>query len=98
MVDKKHISVFVSYAVPQKQEVLTIRVPNKSKVIEAIEKSGIMQRFKEIDLSKNSVGIYGKIVQLDQVLQEFDRIEIYRSLLMDPMQARRVRANVQNEA
>ena len=97
MVDENFISVFVSYAVSGKQEVLTIQVPIKSNVKQAIEMSGIMQKYTEIDFSKNSFGIYGKVVQLDQALQEHDRIEVYRSLIVDPMQARRVRANLQKE-
>ncbi len=97
MVDVKFISVFVVYALPDKQEVITIQVPIKCNVGQAIEISGIMQKYGEIDLLKNSFGIYGKIVQLDQVLQEHDRVEIYRPLIVDPMQARRARADLQKE-
>ncbi|RLA27619.1 MAG: hypothetical protein DRQ63_05505, partial [Gammaproteobacteria bacterium] len=35
------------------------------------------------------VGIWGRAVQEDQSLREGDRIEIYRSLLIDPRAARR---------
>ena len=51
--------------------------------------------FNEIDLDKVGIGIFGKIVEFDQILQDQDRVEIYRPLATDPMQARRKRADIQ---
>ena len=48
--------------------------------------------FNEISLSTNQVGVFGEVVSLDQIVAAGDRIEIYRPLKMDPMQARRLRA------
>ena len=61
-------------------------------VREAIELSGILQKFKDIDLKKNKVGIFGKITSLDKVLRDKDRIEIYRPLIADPKEIRRKKA------
>jgi hypothetical protein len=61
-------------------------------VAEAIERSGIIERFPEIDLAKNKVGIFGKLAKLDKVLQPGDRVEIYRPLIADPKEARKKRA------
>ena len=61
-------------------------------VIDAIKKSSILLYFPEINLSKNKVGIYGKLVELDHIVKNNDRIEIYRPLSIDPKKARRVRA------
>ena len=48
--------------------------------------------YPEINLSENSVGIFGNVATLNQVLQDKDRVEIYRSLQMNPIEARRLRA------
>ena len=86
------ISVEVAYALPQKQEVLSLKVRSGALVSEAITRSGILQDFPEIDLVSAKVGIYGKQVKLDAVLRDKDRIEIYRPLIADPKEIRRKRA------
>ena len=59
---------------------------------QAVKLSGILPRFPEIDLLKNKLGIYGKVVPPTTVLRDRDRIEIYRPLRVDPKEARRKRA------
>lgn len=86
------ISVEVAYALPQKQEVLSLKVRSGAQVSEAIARSGILQDFPEIDLASAKVGIYGKQVKLDAVLRDKDRIEIYRPLIADPKEIRKKRA------
>jgi len=86
------ISVEVVYALPQKQEVLTLKIGAGALVSEAIARSGILRDFPEIDLASAKVGIYGKQVKLDTVLRDKDRVEIYRALIADPKEVRRKRA------
>jgi len=86
------ISVEVTYALPQKQEVLSLKIRSGAVVSEAIARSGILRDFPEIDLASAKVGIYGKQVKLDAVLRDKDRIEIYRPLIADPKEIRRKRA------
>ena len=86
------ISVEVTYALPQKQEVLSLKIRSGALVSEAIERSGILRDFPEIDLGSAKVGIYGKQVKLDVVLRDKDRIEIYRPLIADPKEIRKKRA------
>ena len=62
-------------------------------VREAITQSGVLDRFGEISLEQNKVGIFGELVDLNYELADGDRVEIYRPLSMDPMEARRLRAN-----
>ena len=88
----EEIIVEVAYAMPDEQVILSIKVPTKSDVKQAIEKSGIQIKFPSIDLSKNKVGIFGKKTTLDHVLKNRDRIEIYRPLILDPKEMRRKRA------
>jgi len=87
------ILVEVAYALPEEQVIISIKVPTKFNVKQAIEKSGIQKKFPCIDLSKNKVGIFGKQTTLDYFLSDRDRIEIYRSLILDPKEMRRKRAS-----
>jgi uncharacterized protein len=86
------IPVEVAYALPQQQAVLKLDVPEGTQLGQAIERSGILKRFPEIDLEQCKVGIYGKLSSLDAVLRPGDRIEIYRPLQADPKEVRRQRA------
>ena len=88
----EEIMVEVAYALPEEQVIISIKVPTKFDVKQAIEKSGIQNKFPCIDLSKNKVGIFGKETTLNHPLNHRDRIEIYRPLILDPKEMRRKRA------
>lgn len=92
MVDEKLISVEIVYALPEQQLIITIQIPERSSIENAIQTSGILQRFPEIDLNMNKVGIFGKLAKLETSLRDMDRIEIYRPLIVDPKAVRRNRA------
>ena len=76
--------VGVAYADKFKQTWLKLDVPEGSTVREAIERSGLLERFPEIDLSVNKVGVFGKLSRLDATLNDGDRVEIYRPITVDP--------------
>ena len=82
----------VVYALPEQQVLLTLDVKPGTTAEEAIQLSGILQQFNDIDLSENKIGIFGKAVKLDEVLRDKDRVEIYRPLIADPKESRRKRA------
>ena len=86
------IMIEVSFALPKKQIIIPVLVPKGTSIKEAIELSGILKKFGEIDLDSNQVGIFGKLTTLDKVLRDRDRIEIYRPLIADPKEIRRKRA------
>ncbi len=86
------LTVEVVYALPAVQRLKQITVPPGTTVQQAIERSGILQDFPEIDLTKNKVGVFGKLTRLDAPLKDGDRVEIYRPLLADPKEVRRKRA------
>ena len=88
----EEIIVEVAYGMPGEQFIISIKVPTKFNVKQAIEKSGIQKKFPSIDLSKNKVGIFGKKTTLDHPLNDRERIEIYRPLILDPKEMRRKRA------
>jgi hypothetical protein len=86
------IQVEVAYARADIQRILSILIEADSTVAMAIERSGILLLFPEIDLTKQPVGIFSQCCQLTDHLKEGDRIEIYRPLSKHPMEARRQRA------
>jgi putative ubiquitin-RnfH superfamily antitoxin RatB of RatAB toxin-antitoxin module len=69
-----------------------MQVEQGTTIGEAIERSGVLAAFPEIDLATQPVGIYAKKKALDTPLRERDRIEIYRPLVADPKDSRRKRA------
>jgi putative ubiquitin-RnfH superfamily antitoxin RatB of RatAB toxin-antitoxin module len=86
------LQIEVAYATPEQQQIIAFTVPEHSTVEHAIQTSGILQHFPDIDLNQNAVGIFGKVCALNQTLRTGDRIEIYRPLQIDPKQARKQRA------
>lgn len=86
------INVEVVYANAKKQAVLSVSLAEQATVQAAIEQSGILQQYPEINLNENKVGIYSELVTLDTQLSDGDRVEIYRPLNITPMEARRLRA------
>ncbi len=90
--DRDRNRVEVAYAREDEQAIFSVAADQGLTAQEAIRRSGILRRFPEIDLAVNRVGVFGKLAQLDQVLQPGDRVEIYRSLIADPKEARKKRA------
>ncbi len=86
------ISIEVVYPLPQKQEIFTVRLPVGATVRQAIEASGVQQKYPEIDLAKNKLGVFAKLVKPDVLLRDKDRVEIYRPLIADPKEVRKQRA------
>lgn len=86
------INIEVVYALPAEQTLFKQSVPEGTTLAEAVQASGIFDKYPEIDLDANKLGIFGKLAKTDTVLRDRDRIEIYRPLIADPREARRKRA------
>ncbi|MDG2395620.1 RnfH family protein [Candidatus Thioglobus sp.] len=86
------MNIEVAYALEDKQTLLSLEVEEGVTLKQAIELSGILDSYPQIDLLKDKTGIFGKIAKLDTVLREKDRVEIYRPLIADPKQVRKERA------
>jgi uncharacterized protein len=78
------MNVGVAYADKFKQVWLKLEVPDGSTVQQAIEHSGILKQFPEIDLTAQKVGVFGKLTKLNAKVTEGERIEIYREITADP--------------
>ncbi len=94
------IEIEVVYAAVDRQVLRTVSVPEGATVRDALLKSGIGDEFPELDLAACPVGIFGKVIADPEVrlIQAGDRIEIYRPLLADPKEVRRLRAAKAAEA
>ena len=86
------IEVEVAYAMPDKQILLRLEVPDGTTAMEAIRLSGIKRSFPEMVIEAGVIGIFSQKVPLDQLLKAGDRVEIYRPLIADPKESRRRRA------
>jgi len=78
------MNVGIAYADKFKQIWLKLEVPDGSTVRQAIDHSGILKQFPDIDLDRQKVGVYGKLTQLNARLREGERVEIYRDITADP--------------
>ncbi|HXH04081.1 MAG TPA: RnfH family protein [Candidatus Competibacteraceae bacterium] len=90
--EAKTIKVEVAYARPDEQVIIPLEVAEGTTVEQAIAASRIQERFPEIDLALNKVGMFGKLSALGAVLRSGDRVEIYRPLIADPKEVRKQRA------
>lgn len=82
-----HVSVV--YALPKRQIVVDLNVPEGCTVEQAVTRSGLLSRFPEIDREALDCAIYSRVVPLDQRLENGDRVEVLRPLLVDPKENRR---------
>jgi len=86
------LAISVCYASDRQEWLRALQVEQGTTIGAAIERSGVLEAFPDINLTTQAVGIYAKKKTLDTVLRERDRIEIYRPLVADPKDSRRRRA------
>lgn len=80
-----HINVI--YALPTEQFIEEVDAPDGTTAAEVVHMSGMLEKHPEIDLALNRLGIFAKLVKNDHILQDGDRIEIYRALPKKPRDA-----------
>ena len=78
------MQIGVAYSEPGNQIWVTIEVPETATVTDAIKRSGILDQFPHIDLTKQKVGVFRRLVKPDAALRPGDRVEIYRGIIADP--------------
>jgi putative ubiquitin-RnfH superfamily antitoxin RatB of RatAB toxin-antitoxin module len=86
------MNIEVVYPLPEKQEIFTVSLPAGASVRQAIEASGVLLKYPDIDMSKNKIGVFARLVKPDAPLRDRDRVEIYRPLIADPKEVRKQRA------
>jgi hypothetical protein len=88
----ENIKIEVAYALPHEQVLRKLEVAQNTTIADAIKLSGLLEKYPEIDLTKNKLGLFGKLSKADTVLRDKDRVEIYRPLIADPKEVRKKRA------
>jgi uncharacterized protein len=86
------LRIEVVYAFPERAEAVSVTLPAGATAADAVRASGILERHPEIDLARQRLGIYGRLVDARARLSDGDRVEIYRPLVLEPKEARRRRA------
>lgn len=86
------VNIEVCYALPEKQELVRVRLAQGATLVQALDASGLLQKYPEIDLKKNKFGVFAKLSKPDSILRDRDRVEIYRPLIADPKEVRKQRA------
>jgi putative ubiquitin-RnfH superfamily antitoxin RatB of RatAB toxin-antitoxin module len=91
---RPELRVSVVYCAPGVEDVSELEVPSGSTVADAVAASGVLARHAQLGERPADVGVWGRSCSLEQLVEEGDRVEIYRPLTIDPKEARRVRAEV----
>ncbi len=86
------LNLEVCYALADTQLLVKVKLAEGATLQQALEASGILAKYPEIDLKKNKFGIFAKLSKLDTILRDRDRVEIYRPLIADPKEVRKQRA------
>lgn len=88
------IHIEVAYALPAHQWLLRLAVPAGTTALEAATQAVASGQLGELDLAAHQLGIFGQLLKAPQerVLEEGERVEIYRPLLADPKEIRKARA------
>ncbi len=89
------LHVEVAFAIKERQELVALDLVSGATVADAIRASGLQAHFNEIDFDQLEAGIWGRVVDRETVLSDGDRVELYRPLERDPMEARRELARIQ---
>ncbi|SCB78672.1 hypothetical protein GA0061081_101293 [Gilliamella bombicola] len=89
------INIQVVYALPNNSTVIDCNVDEQTNVLQAITKSNILT-ICQIKLDEHLIGIYGKRCNLNELVKNGDRIELYRPLINDPKEIRRKKATQKN--
>jgi uncharacterized protein len=86
------LRIEVVYALPAGEDAVALRLPPGATAADAVRASGMLERHPGIDLKRQKIGIYGRVVAAGTLLSDGDRVEVYRPLILEPKEARRRRA------
>lgn len=83
------LNIEVAIALPERQEVISLEVPQGTTAEGAVVLANLQEKFPTLDIAGAPLGVWCRQVDRQHVLHDGDRVEVYRSLLMDPREARR---------
>ena len=80
---------------PRRVQEVALEVPTGATALDAVRASAFLARFPDLAAADLLLGIWGQKTAPDQLVQNGDRVEIYRPLRVDPKVARRARFEAQ---
>ena len=86
------IRIEVACALPDKQRIICLDVESGCSARAAVEQSHIQEEFPDLDIANCQLGVFGLVVDDSQSLVSGDRVEVYRPLINNPRESRRVLA------
>ncbi len=92
------IAIEVAFALPGRQRIVSLSVPVGTTARQAVAKAELERYFPELPpetFAEADLGVFGKRLRdpQERVLRGGDRVEVYRSLTLDPKVARAERAS-----
>lgn len=91
-IETEKFAVDVIYALPHQQKIITVMLAPGTSFIEAVRLSNMVSFFPELDVDAMKLGTFSRQVKQDDIVEPGQRIEIYRPLIADPKDVRRMRA------
>lgn len=95
MNDSQHLTIEVVLAEPTRCQKITLAIkPNtiaRDALLLAVE-NGLDVQSSGVIPETTPLGVYAQKVADDYIMQDADRLEVYRALQQDPMELRRKRA------
>ena len=88
------ISVELVFALPEKQVLRSVTLPEGSTVADVISRGNLVSDFPNLVMEDTQAGIWGRPVDRDHPVRDGDRVELYRPLEIDPREARRLKAGI----
>lgn len=98
MSSQEPFTIEVVCATPRKQILIRLNVQPGTTARQAVDVAKLAREFPELDTSVLALGIYGEVVADSFVLQPGDRVEIYRPLVSEPREKRRLQVEKSRKA
>lgn len=87
------VEVKLAVSLPGRSRMMTLELKSGATIADAIAASKIADAYPELDIAELEVGVWGKVKTRETVLQDGDRVEVYRPLMVEPKEARRRRVS-----
>ena len=88
------MKVELVYIDTDEEFIVSLDMTAAATVADAVEQSQVLDKFPSLKAVDYQLGIYSQEVSAETRLQAGDRVEVYRPLVLDPMEVRRQRAKV----
>jgi len=89
------VNIEVVYALPRQQLCISLGVSAGATIAEVLDQAYRSGELGTLNWRTHSVGVFGRVCEPGETLQDGDRLEIYRPLMMDAKTARHRRAQSQ---